>query len=319
MVEITHKDTGNTIYRFDGTNLVGASLFHRNLSYANLEGQDLRKANLEEANLSEAILTNANLTQACLRGAKLRRAKLTGTVLEGTDLRDADLRAANLDNADMRGADLRGADIVRASLRDVSITGANFNGVKTRSAKIITFREAPDIPIARPQEMTTSICKECGRESLGRYFGFHYGVLTEYTEGRWGRGATGMMREISSKHRILGYREVFLCKRCIGKQWRRVIYLSPIVLLSWLALFLIVYVEPSLPTLIGLGLIFVLAMIGFVGLIFVVAVLFTAVNYYYSHNTTACEAHAASLVELQEKGKKDKIRILDSDFYCNLD
>ncbi|HZE69882.1 MAG TPA: pentapeptide repeat-containing protein [Pyrinomonadaceae bacterium] len=319
MAEIRHKDTGSLIHDVKAATFAGANLNRRNLSHADMRQQNLRSANLEEANLSDAVFTDADLTQACLRGAKLRRANLSGAVLVGCDLRGADLRGANLNNASMRGADLQGADVVGASLRDVSIAGANFSGVKTRSAKVITFSGAPMTPIACPQEKVTSKCKECGQEALGRYFCFHYGVLTDYAEGPWGQAAAGMARQVSAKYRILGYCEVFLCERCIGKRWRRLMFFSPIIPLSWLAMILLVQFEPPMPSLMAAALVFVLIMTGFVGLLFIGAGLLAALRYYRFHDPSAGETLASSLVDLKEKGIKDKLRILDSDFYCSLD
>lgn len=306
MVVISHKDTGSVIYRVDASSLVGVNLKFADLSHADLRGEDLKGADLEKANLTEATLTNADLTQVCLRYANLRRAKLSETVLFGADLRDADLRGANLNNADMRGAQLQGADIVNASLCDVSITGADFSDVKTYLAKRITFSEAPKTPITLPQDIFQSVCKKCGQESFGRYFGFHYGVRADEDA-------------YYSKYRVLGYREVFLCKSCIRRRHLYpYLYVSPITLLIPLAIILF----PNNPTLSAAG----LMIIGFLGLIYLLFGLTLVLAFYVFHHRDEIEKFAASLCqaelppEVKEEYKKDRYRaIFTSGFYTRLE
>jgi len=76
VVEIRHRETGQTLLAVEGDTLAGANLWEARLSGADLRNQDLRGA----------VLWRANLTNADLRGADLRGAILLGAILWGADL-----------------------------------------------------------------------------------------------------------------------------------------------------------------------------------------------------------------------------------------
>jgi hypothetical protein len=100
MIKIKNT-AGETLYEYEGANLVGANLGRANLGGANLGGAYLDGANLDGANLD---------------GANLGRAYLVGANLDGANLVGANLCDANLGGANLVGANLVGANLGRAYL-----------------------------------------------------------------------------------------------------------------------------------------------------------------------------------------------------------
>ncbi len=134
-----------------GADLTGAKLFKANLSGSKLVNSIIREAELTGANLQSADLEGADLSSsgigmsqfqnAKLFNANLSKSTLSGANLEGADLRCCIMRGTRLRETVLVNADLTGADMQGADLSLSIVTGALFNNVDLREARLRMMKD----------------------------------------------------------------------------------------------------------------------------------------------------------------------------------
>lgn len=100
------KDPGGSRANFEGMDLSGLDLSHKDLSCANFRNSSLVGTNFTGAKLSRATFTGADLQGANFSGAKVKRADFENALLNDIDYDDANFRGSNFTGTVLEGKTL---------------------------------------------------------------------------------------------------------------------------------------------------------------------------------------------------------------------